>query len=283
MIRPAAPQLVAFRNAYASALRQYVREASETSLTVAYELGRTAVSQQLSVLDLAVAYQEGLAQLLSDPGPVGEASELVRAAGDFFLESLASFEMLHRGADAARDTIGQHRRRTRLSRQLSTFLADSSLAMSPESLEEMLRLAVDHAREIIGAACCLATVAGGGSPCAAQAISYAGADRDWLWARWLDLPSIYRLLAEQGGSLRLAGEQSADVLAAATTRPLPAMHSWLAASLTALDSTPIGAIQAFGKQRGNFSDDDEATLTHLAQMVSGAAERMRLYHHGGPT
>lgn len=283
MIRPSPPQLVAFRNAYAAALSQYVREPSETSLTVAYELGRTAVTQQLSVLDLAVAHQEGLAQLLSDPGPVGEAAEVARAAGDFFLESLASFEMLHRGADAARDSIGQHRRRTQLSRQLSTFLADSSLAISPGSLEEILRLAVDQAREIIGADCCLATVAGGGSPCAARAIAYAGADEDWLWAGWLDLPSIYRLLAEQGGSLRLAGEQAADVLAASTNRPLSATRTWLAASLTALDGTPIGAIQAFGKQRGSFSDDDEATLTHLAQMVSGAAERMRLYHHGDPT
>lgn len=282
MIRPPLPQLLAFRNAYASALSRYVREPSETSLTVAYELGRSAVTQQLSVLDLAVAYQEGLVQVLSDPGPAGEASAIARAAGDFFLESLASFEMLHRGADAARDSIGQHRRRTQLSRQLSTFLADASLAMSPESLEEILCLAVDQAREILGADCCLATVAGGGSPCAAQAISSAGADRDWLWTRWLDLPSIYQHLAERGGSLRLAGRQATDVLSAATTRPLPATCSWLVASLTALDGTPIGAMQAFGKQGGDFTDDDEATLNHLAQMVSSATERMRLYHHDGP-
>jgi hypothetical protein len=46
-----------FRAAYASALRDHLREPTETSLRVAYELARDAVRRQLSVLDLAVAHQ----------------------------------------------------------------------------------------------------------------------------------------------------------------------------------------------------------------------------------
>ena len=45
---------------YASALTDYLRDPSERSLRVAYELGREAVSRQLSMLDLAVVHQEAL-------------------------------------------------------------------------------------------------------------------------------------------------------------------------------------------------------------------------------
>ena len=49
-----------YRNTYISAFRAHLRKPSEDSLTVAYELGRAAVTQQLSVLDVAVAYHQGL-------------------------------------------------------------------------------------------------------------------------------------------------------------------------------------------------------------------------------
>ena len=114
--------------------------------------------QQLSVLDLTLAHEEGLAQLLARPEGADDARRITRAAGDFFLESMASFEMLHRGAGAARESIAQHLRKAQLSRQLSSFLADASLAVSPESLGEVLQLAVDLGREMIAAECCLGTV-----------------------------------------------------------------------------------------------------------------------------
>ena len=49
-----------FRAAYASALLDYLLQPTETSLRVAYELAREAVSRSFSVLDLAVAHQEAL-------------------------------------------------------------------------------------------------------------------------------------------------------------------------------------------------------------------------------
>ena len=54
-----------FRAAYASALGEYLRDRNEDSLRTAYELGRDAVGRQLSVLDLAVAYQEALLSSLA--------------------------------------------------------------------------------------------------------------------------------------------------------------------------------------------------------------------------
>ena len=62
--------------------------------------------------------------------------------------------------------------------------------------------------------------------------------------------------------------------AAAGARPL---RGWLAASLTALDGSELGAIQLFDKRAGTFTVDDESALVHLAQMASAAVERARLY------
>ena len=149
-----------FRSAYAAALLDYLLEPSEASLRVAYELAREAVSRSLNVLELADAHQQALMSVLLDASDAAEAQAIARAAGDFFLEGLSTFEMVQRGFAEARQAALLERRQTRLSRQLSTFLADASLALdASESLEEMLRLVAEQARELVGADCCVATVA----------------------------------------------------------------------------------------------------------------------------
>jgi hypothetical protein len=268
-----------FVAAYAAALGDYLCAPSERSLRVAYELGREAVSRQLSVLDLGVAHQEALLAALRGASGPAETQDLTRAAGDFFLESLSSFEMVQRGFKEARDAARLERRQTDMSRQLSTFLADASLALeASDSLEEMLLLVAEQARELVGAHCALATVAAKGRPRTAEAASYGQADRRWTaFVQWLDLFAIYRIIRLSGGSVRLAGEQLAGLppfRPRVTDRPL---QGWLAASLTALDGGELGAIQLFDKQDGGFTGDDEAVLVHLAQMTSAAVERARLY------
>lgn len=267
-----------FVAAYASALGDYLRAPGERSLRVAYELGREAVSRQMSVLDLGVAHQEALLSALGGASNPAETQDVTRAAGDFFLESLSSFEMVQRGFKEARDAARLERRQADMSRQLSTFLADASLALeASDSLEEMLLLVAEQARELVGAHCALATVAAKGRPRTAEAASYAQSDRRWTaFVQWLDLFAIYRIIRLSGGSVRLAGEQLAGLPPfhlRATDRPL---QGWLAASLTALDGGELGAIQLFDKD-GGFTGDDEAVLVHLAQMTSAAVERARLY------
>ena len=265
-----------FRAAYASALADYLREPSEGMLRIAYELGRQAVSRQLSVLDLAVAHQEALLSALG--GTSGSA--VTRTAGDFFLESMSSFEMVQRGLAETRDAARHERRHTEMARQLSTFLADVSLALDASgSLDEMLQLVAEQARELVGAECCVATVAVDGQPRTAEAASYFQADRRWTaFAQWLDLFAVYRFIEQRGGSVRLAGEQMADEAAFLTRPGDPPLHGWVAASLNALDGSELGAIQLFDKQDGgSFTAEDEAALIHLAQMASAAVERARLY------
>jgi hypothetical protein len=269
-----------FRAAYASALLDYLLEPSETSLRVAYELAREAVSRSFSVLDLAGAHQEALMSVLADASDIAEAHAIARAAGDFFLEGLSTFEMVQRGFAEARQAALLERRQTRLSRQLSTFLADASLALdASDSLEEMLRLVAEQARELVGADCCVATVAVGGRPRTAEGASYQEDERRWAtFIRWLDLFAIYRVVRQSGGSVRIAGEHLARLHPFCTADSARPLRGWLAASLTALDGSELGAIQLFDKQGAGFTVDDEAALVHLAQMTSAAVERARLYH-----
>ena len=270
---PAGP----FRAAYASALAEYLRAPSETSLSVAYELGRDAVRRHLSVLDLAVAHQEALGSALAEATEPAEMQRVVRAGGDFFLEGLATFEMVQRGFGEAREAAWLERRQTELSRQLSSFLADASLALDAEdSVGEMLRLVAELARELIDAGCCVATVAAEGQPRAAEAVSHAEEGRWPAFVRWLDLAETYRLLRARGGSVRVAGDELAD-LPHARVAGGPPLRGWLAASLTALDGSELGAIQLFDKHDGAFSAEDEAALVHLAQTASAAVDRARLY------
>jgi hypothetical protein len=269
-----------FRSAYASALLDYLREPSEASLRVAYELAREAVSRGFSVLELADAHQQALLSVLHDASDAAEAQAITQAAGDFFLEGLSTFEMVQRGFAEARQAALLERRQTRLSRQLSTFLADASLALdASESLEEMLRLVAEQARELVGADCCVATVAMGAGPRTAEGASYQEDERRWTtFIRWLDLVAIYRVVRQSGGSVRVAGEQLARLRPFCTADSARPLRGWLAASLTALDGSELGAIQLFDKQGAGFTVDDEAALVHLAQMTSAAVERARLYH-----
>lgn len=265
-----------FRTAYASALGNYLLEPSERYLRIAYELGREAVSLELSVLDLALAHQQALLATLAAAPDSTETQDVVRAAGDFFLESLASFDMVQRGFKEARKVLSFERRQTELSRQLSTFLGDASLALNAsESLDEMLRLVSERARELVDAECSVTTVAIAGQPRVAQAASYPPDVARWTrLCRWLDLPATYRLIRSSGGSVRMRGEQLEQLDLFGRDERL---REWLAASLSTLDGSELGAIQVFDKQHANFSREDEAALVHLAQIASAAVERTRLY------
>jgi Phosphoserine phosphatase RsbU, N-terminal domain/GAF domain len=268
-----------FQAAYASALAAYLHAPTEMALRVAYELGREAVSRELSVLDLAVAHQLALSSVLADPSDAPALQQVTAAAGDFFLESLSSFEMVQRGFKEARQALLDERRQTELARQLSTFLADISLALdASDSLTEVLQLVAEQARELVGAECCVATVAVDGHPRTAQGVSHPEGDRRWRpFVRWLDLVAIYKLIRLSGGSMRIAGEELAriDLLRALRGPPI---HGWLAVSLTALDGSELGALQLYNKTDGDFTADDQAALVHLAQMASAAIERAGHYH-----
>ncbi len=273
----------AFRAAYAAGLDDYLRDPTEAALRVAYELAREAVAGRLSVLDLADAHQQALLSALAAATGADDVERVARAAGDFFLEGLSTFEMVQRGFREARQAALDARRRTELSRQLSTFLADASLALdASDSLEEVLRLVAEQARELVGAECCVVTVSLDGRPRTAEASSYPEHDRRWnAFTRWLDVAAVYELVDHGGGAVRVAAEELARLPPFRTAAGDQPLRGWLAAPLTTLDGGRLGALQLFDKHEGDFTAEDEAALVHLAQMTSAAVERARHYRTPG--
>lgn len=149
-----------FRAAYGVALRSYVADGTEADLRTAYELGREAVVRELSVLDLTLAHHDALLEALGEAN--ADVDHVVRAAAAFVLESLAAFEMVRRGFDEAREAALLERRQAAMLRRLSGFLADVSLALAtPGSLDEMLQLVAEQARELVGCDWCRVRIAVG--------------------------------------------------------------------------------------------------------------------------
>ena len=266
-----------FRAAYAAAFRSYVDDETEINLRTAYELGREAVVRELSVLDLTLLHHDALLDALREAA-TAEVERVTRAAAAFVLESLSAFEMVRRGFSEAREAALLEKRNAAMLRQLSNFLADISLALAtPGPLEEMLQLVAEHARELVGCEWCRVSV-GVQADEVREAISASEVN-----ARTLG-PSQSCHEGSRGatpGIAAAAPDELADVRrpdsSLSTSERGTRREGSIKALLTALDGRAIGSIELAFKRDGDFSGVDEAVLANLAQMVSAAVERTRLY------
>jgi hypothetical protein len=86
-----------FRRDYEPAFLQYLSDGGERGRRAAYELGRRAISQHLSILDLARIHHSVLLEVLKTHRTSHELEDIARAASEFLVEALAVFEMTQRG------------------------------------------------------------------------------------------------------------------------------------------------------------------------------------------
>jgi serine phosphatase RsbU (regulator of sigma subunit) len=137
-----APDLSA---SYAAAFTDYLADPGERELGAAYEVGRQAVAAHLSVLDLAEAHHAALRAALDDGDRPPEAT--LQAAADFLRESLSIFESVHRGYSEVREVARIEHEHVEQLRSL----ADVSVALNSSlTVEEILQLTVDAARDLVG-------------------------------------------------------------------------------------------------------------------------------------
>ncbi|MBW4557841.1 MAG: PAS domain S-box protein [Trichormus sp. ATA11-4-KO1] len=168
-------------------------------------------------------------------------------------------------------------RSQRYTRQLHG-LTEAALAInSALTIEEVLRVITEQAREIIGAH---------------QSVTSMTLDDDW--AKLMNSISLSDKYAvwrdhQQPGGLGI------DANVRQTNRPMrmtqaeltahfgqqldkqPPMRGWLAAPLIGRDGHNIGLIQLSDKYEDDFTKEDEAIIVQLAQMASIAIENTRLY------
>jgi len=104
-----------FRRDYAPVFLQYLSERSEPGRRAAYELGRRAIKEQLSVLDLARIHHGMLLEVLKTHRTPRELEHIAQAASEFLVESLAVFEMTQRGfADLLSTVRSEQERRLQI-------------------------------------------------------------------------------------------------------------------------------------------------------------------------
>ena len=83
---------------YRVAFLRYLPSRSEAALTDGYELGRRAVVDGVSLLDVTQVHHTVLAEVLVDTSPA-QTPALTRAAAEFLVEVLSTFDMAHRLQD----------------------------------------------------------------------------------------------------------------------------------------------------------------------------------------
>ena len=80
---------------YRVAFLQYLPRREEAALSRGYELGRTAVADGVSILELARIHHDVLLEALRETPPE-ELTQVATAASEFFLEVLATVDMTQR-------------------------------------------------------------------------------------------------------------------------------------------------------------------------------------------
>lgn len=94
------------KEAYASALRDYVAHGNEDALQHAFEFGRQAMTEGLGLLDVVTIHHESLQALLRQLSHE-EDGRVVQESAEFFMQIVSPFEMTHRGFQDANESLRQ--------------------------------------------------------------------------------------------------------------------------------------------------------------------------------
>ncbi len=84
-----------FEDGYVSLLREYAAGGGEATLGRAYELGRRALSERKSLLEMVALHHQALQELLGDEGNGKRRDDLLRAGAGFLAECLSPYELAH--------------------------------------------------------------------------------------------------------------------------------------------------------------------------------------------
>lgn len=121
---------------YRQALREYFEGGGEEALLRAYQIGRSGMAAGLGVLEMAAVHQEALVENLLQMLDQEDGRRVARSASEFFTESLAAFEMSHRGLDEANEILSHLN--DELTKRIEAMLHDYRAAQ--DVIEEQQRM-----------------------------------------------------------------------------------------------------------------------------------------------
>jgi signal transduction histidine kinase len=96
-----------FEEQYRFSLREYAGGGGETALGRAYELGRRALTEQKSLVELASLHHQAVLALVCDAESGKRRGEFLRSSAEFLAECLSPYEMAHRGFQDAVKALRQ--------------------------------------------------------------------------------------------------------------------------------------------------------------------------------
>ncbi len=143
--------LVDIQEQYAVGLSDYLAGKGEGALQQAYELGRNAIVEGYSFLDLLKIHEETIGAFLEDSGQASQSVEMMTSATQFLAEVLSPFEMTHRGfRDAIEELKERASQLTTINSRLEAEISDRIEAERRLSnSERMYRSLFDTARDFI--------------------------------------------------------------------------------------------------------------------------------------
>jgi signal transduction histidine kinase len=95
-----------FGTRYERALRNYLAGTGEKDLACAYEMGRTAFSQNVGILEIVSMHHSAFAEAFPRTLQNGDGERLLRSGGQFLAEVLSAYEL---GRHAYNDTVSSLR------------------------------------------------------------------------------------------------------------------------------------------------------------------------------
>jgi len=98
---------VPFAEEYASLLREYATGGGEPVLGKVYDLGRRAINEQKSLVEIASLHHQILQGLISEEKEETQRMKLLEASASFLAECVSPYEMAHRGFQDAVKTLRQ--------------------------------------------------------------------------------------------------------------------------------------------------------------------------------
>src|SRR5229473_2861871 len=106
-IRRKAKPHAGFEDEYRTSLCEYAAGGGEPALGRAYELGRRALTEQKSLVEIASLHHQAVVALVCDAESEKRRAELLRSSAEFLAECLSPYEMAHRGFQDAVTALRQ--------------------------------------------------------------------------------------------------------------------------------------------------------------------------------
>ncbi|HYL84201.1 MAG TPA: ATP-binding protein [Candidatus Angelobacter sp.] len=96
-----------FEEQYRSSLREYATVGGEMALGRAYELGRRALTEKKSLVEMASLHHQAVLDLVRSGENEKHREEFLRTSSEFFAECVSPYEMAHRGFQDAVNALRQ--------------------------------------------------------------------------------------------------------------------------------------------------------------------------------